>query len=123
MGGNVSFQGEFEWPDEFIRSPAGSKITTFARATDLLDPALDSAPASFAGYVLMPFFPWMKMADHPGHLLWNVQGYKIGSLDALPSDYLAAAAQDFGDEFEQSPEFDPEPSGFAQRLRAMGRLP
>ena len=123
VGDTVSFQGEFKWPAEFIRPPAGSKLTTFARASDLADPERDSVPANFAGYVLMPFFPWMNMADHPGHLLWHVQGYKIDSLDDLPADYLAAARQDFGDQFESSPEFDTEPSGFAKRLRAMGKLP
>ena len=123
VGDNVSFQGEFKWPPEFIRPPAGSKMTTFARRVDLANPALGSVPATFAGYVLMPFFPWMDMADHPGHLLWHVQGYKIESLDELADDYLSAARTDFGDRFEQSPEFDTEPSGFARRLRAMGRLP
>ncbi len=123
VGQSVSFQGEFQWPPEFIRPPAGSKLTIFARAAELADPDLDSAPATFAGYVLMPFFPWMGMGEHPGHLLWHVQGYKVDSLDALDDDYLAAARTDFGDRFEQSPEFDAEPSGFARRLRAMGRLP
>ena len=122
VGNSVSFQGEYKWPAEFIRPPAGSKLTTFARAAELADPNLDSVPANFAGYVLMPFFPWMEMADHPGHLLWHVQGYKIDSLNDLDEDYLAAAHADFGDRFEQSPEFDTEPSGFARRLRAMGRL-
>ena len=123
MGNSVSFQGESKWPAEFIRPPAGSRLTTFAQLDDLADQALTSVAANFAGYVLMPFFPWMDMADHPGHLLWNVQGYKIDALTELPDDYLAAAAEDFGDRFETSPEFDSEPSGFARRLRAIGRLP
>lgn len=123
VGDSVSFQGEFKWPAEFIRPPAGSKLTTFVRHADLTDPNLDSVPANFAGYVLMPYFPWMNMADHPGHLLWHVQGYKIDSLDDLPADYLTAAQEDFGDQFTRSPELDTEPSGFAKRLRAMGRLP
>ena len=123
VGDTISFQGEFKWPPEFIRAPAGSKLTNFARRSDLANPQLDSAPATFAGHVLMPFFPWMDMADHPGYLLWHVQGYKIATLNDLPEDYLAAARADFGDQFEESPEFDTEPSGFARRLRAMGRLP
>lgn len=123
VGESVSFQGEFKWPAEFIRPPAGSKLTTFARASELADPNRDSVPANFAGYVLMPFFPWMEMADRPGHLLWHVQGYKIESLNDLDEDYLAAAHADFGDKFEQSPELDDEPSAFARQLRAMGRLP
>ena len=122
VGESVSFQGEYKWPAEFIRPPAGSKLTTFARAAELADPNLDSVPANFAGYVLMPFFPWMEMAGHPGYLLWHVQGYKIDSVNDLDEDYLAAAHADFGNRFEQSPEFDTEPSGFARRLRAMGRL-
>ncbi len=122
VGDSVSFQGEFIWPPEFIRPPAGSKLTTFARAQDLANPSLSSAPANFAGHVLMPFFPWMEMAEHGGHLLWHVQGYKIGSINDLDSDYLDHAYADFGDGFEQSPEFDPQPSGFARRLRGMGRL-
>ena len=123
VGGLVSFQGENKWPPEFIRPPAGSKLTMFARSGDLADPDLASVPANFAGHVLMPFFPWMDMADHPGHLLWHVQGYKITSLGDLDEDYLAAAHADLGDRFEQSPEFDSEPSRFARRLKAMGRLP
>lgn len=123
VGQSVSFQGEYKWPAEFIRAPAGSKLTTFARASELADPHRDSAAANFAGYVLMPYFGWMEMAGQPGHLLWHVQGYKIESLDELDNDYLAAAHADFGDTFEQSPEFDDEPSAFARRLRAMGRLP
>ena len=122
VGGIVSFQGENRWPAEFIRPPAGSKLTMFARAGDLADPDLSGAPANFAGHVLMPFFPWMDMADHPGHLLWHVQGYKITSLENLDEDYLAAARADLGDRFEKSPEFDSEPSRFARRLEAMGRL-
>ena len=123
VGQSVSFQGENKWPAEFIRPPAGSRLTMFARMAELADPNLDSVPANFAGHVLMPFFPWMEMADHPGHLLWHVQGYKIESLNDLDEDYLAAAHGDFGDRFEQSPEFDTEPSRFARRLQAMGRLP
>ena len=123
IGETVSFQGENKWPAEFIRPPAGSKLTMFARRGDLADPDLTGVPANFAGYVLMPYFAWMDMADHPGHLLWNVQGYKIASLDDLDEDYLAAAHEDLGDRFEQSPEFDSEPSRFARRLKAMGRLP
>ena len=123
VGDTVSFQGENRWPPEFIRPPAGSKLTMFARGSELADPDLSSVPANFAGHVLMPFFPWMDMADHPGHLLWHVQGYKITSLEDLDGDYLAAAHADLGDRFEQSPEFDDEPSRFAQRLKAMGRLP
>jgi len=123
VGDNISFQGEAKWPPEFIRPPAGSRLTTFAPLGELADPARSSVSANFAGYVLMPYFPWMQMGDHPGHLLWHVQGYKVESLSSLPKDYLAAAAEDFGDRFEQSPEFDTEPSGFAKRLRAMGRLP
>lgn len=123
VGDTVSFQGENRWPDEFIRPPAGSKLSMFARSADLADPDRSSAPANFAGHVLMPFFPWMEMADRPGHLLWHVQGYKITSLEDLDEDYLAAAHADLGDRFEQSPEFDSEPSRFAQRLKAMGRLP
>ncbi len=122
-GGAVSFQGENRWPDEFIRPPAGSKLTMFARGADLADPRRTSAPAHFAGHVLMPFFPWMEMADRPGHLLWHVQGYKITTLEDLDEDYLAAARADLGERFEQSPEFDSEPSRFARRLKAMGRLP
>jgi hypothetical protein len=30
VGDNVSFQGEAKWPAEFIRPPAGSRLTTFA---------------------------------------------------------------------------------------------
>ena len=122
VGDTVSFQGENRWPDEFISPPAGSKLTIFARSADLADPGRSSAPANFAGHVLMPFFPWMEMAGRPGHLLWHVQGYKIDSLDDLDADYLAAAQDDLGDRFEQSPEFDSEPSRFARRLKAMGRL-
>ncbi|MDE0128903.1 MAG: DUF1838 family protein [Gammaproteobacteria bacterium] len=122
VGDTVSFQGENRWPDEFIRPPAGSKLSMFARSADLADPDRSSVPANFAGHVLMPFFPWMEMADRPGHLLWHVQGYKITSLGDLDEDYLAAAHADLGDRFEQSPEFDSEPSRFAQRLKAMGRL-
>lgn len=122
VGDSVSFQGEFKWPAEFIRPPAGSKLTTFARRSELANPNLNSVPANFAGHVLMPFFPWMDMAGHAGHLLWHVQGYKIESIEELDSDYLGRAYADFGDRFEQSPEFDNEPSGFARRLRAMGRL-
>ena len=114
---SVSFQGEFKWPAEFIRAPAGSKLTTFARASELADPNRDSVPANFAGYVLMPFFPWMEMADHPGHLLWHVQGYKIESLNELDEDYLAAARAEFGNKFEQSPELDDELRQECEKLR------
>ena len=123
VGESVSFQGENKWPAGFIRPPAGSKLTMFARRGELADPELSSVPADFAGYVLMPFFAWMDMADHPGHLLWHVQGYKIAALDDLDGNYLAAARADLGDRFERSPEFDSEPSRFARRLKAMGRLP
>lgn len=123
LGASVSFKGENRWPEEFIRPPAGSKLTMFARSAELADPQRSSVPANFAGHVLMPFFPWMDMAEHPGHLLWHVQGYKITSLEELDEDYLSAAHADLGDQFEQSPEFDTEPSRFARRLKSMGRLP
>ena len=49
VGESVSFQGENKWPAEFIRPPAGSRLTMFARLAELADPNLDSVPANFAG--------------------------------------------------------------------------
>ena len=49
VGGTVSFQGENRWPPEFIRPPAGSKLTMFARGGDLADPDLSSAPSQLRG--------------------------------------------------------------------------
>jgi hypothetical protein len=118
----MAFRGETEWPAELRAPPAGSVQTFFARADEVLDPKTEWASSHFAGHVLMPWYPWMEMKDHPGHMLWHATAYKVRSFDSIPADYMAKATRDYADIFEKSPEFDAGPSEMAKRLKAAGRL-
>lgn len=118
----MAFRGDTEWPPELRAPPSGSVQTFFASASAVMDPKTTSVPSHFAGHVLMPWYPWMEMKDHPGHMLWHATAYKVSSFDAVPPDYMAKATRDYADIFEKSPERDTEPSDFARRLKALGRL-
>lgn len=118
----MAFRGDTEWPPDLRAPPSGSVQTFFASVSAVLDPKTTSVPSHFAGHVLMPWYPWMEMGDHPGHMLWHATAYKVSSYDAIPADYMAKVTRDHADIFEKSPELDTEPSSFAKRLKALGRL-
>jgi hypothetical protein len=118
----MAFRGDTEWPPELRAPPSGSVQSFFASASGVFDTKTTSVPSHFAGHVLMPWYPWVEMKDHPGHMLWHATAYKVSSFDAIPADYMTKATRDYADIFEKSPELDTEPSEFAKRLKALGKL-
>ena len=62
-----------------------------ARQADLLKPGAKSAPCQTAYTSVVSWRPWLKMADHPGHLMGNGVGRYGMKLEELPENWRAAA--------------------------------
>jgi hypothetical protein len=67
--------------------------TVHGRLSDALNPDVVSAPATLAFQNILKWEPFMKMGDHPGHLMSRTAGRKLESVDDLPDSYLAMAQQ------------------------------
>jgi hypothetical protein len=65
--------------------------TVHGRLSDALNPELASAPATLAFQNILKWEPFMRMGDHPGHLMSRAAGRKLESINELPDYYLAMA--------------------------------
>jgi hypothetical protein len=65
--------------------------TVQGRLADAVDPDLLSAPASLAFQNILKWEPFMRMGDHPGHMMSRAAGRKLYSIDELPADYRICA--------------------------------
>jgi hypothetical protein len=71
-----------------------SEVTSLhALASDLSAPGAKSAPCQTAYTSIVSWRPWLKMGDHPGHLLGNGVGRYNATFETLPDAWRAAAAQ------------------------------
>lgn len=63
----------------------------FMNEKDLADPQQASVYSEVAWTRFSDFLPWMRMADRPGHLVYQCRGYKLmnGAFEALPTDLQA----------------------------------
>ena len=75
-----------EWPATFLEM--GYEQTP-AQLFD--DPAQLWLPTDVSGAYVFPYPKWMKMGDRPGHMFAAWSGYKLRSVEQLPSDFLARA--------------------------------
>jgi hypothetical protein len=70
-----------------------SEVTSLhALQADLLSPGAHSVPCQTAYTSIVSWRPWLKMADHPGHLMGNGVGRYGMKLEELPPNWRAAAA-------------------------------
>jgi hypothetical protein len=67
--------------------------TVHGSLRDAIDPDVVSAPATLAFQNILKWEPWMRMGDHPGHMMSRAAGRKLESVDDLPADYLDMAAR------------------------------
>jgi len=65
--------------------------TVHGRLADAINPDLVSAPATFAFQNILKWEPFMRMKDHPGHMMSRAAGRKLESVEQLPVDYRKMA--------------------------------
>ncbi len=70
--------------------------TVHGRLSDALNPDLASAPCEFNFQNVLKWEPFMRMGDHPGHMMSRAAGRKLESVDDLPADYLSMAERMHG---------------------------
>ena len=59
------------------------------------DPKRAWLPSEVSGAYVFPWPQWMQMGDAPGHMFAAWSGYKLRSVDELPSEFQQRAARDF----------------------------
>jgi hypothetical protein len=67
--------------------------TVHGKLSEATDPDKVSVPANLTFQNILKWEPWMRMGDHPGHMMSRAAGLKLESLDELPDNYLAMAEQ------------------------------
>ncbi len=80
-----------EWPLEFSGPDLiySEKTTNSGLVSEMADPSILNASATYGLNVTMPWWPWLLMGRTPGHLVWNTEGVKMSSPDELPPDVRA----------------------------------
>jgi hypothetical protein len=63
-----------------------------ALKADLLKPGVKSVPCQTAYTSVVSWRPWLKMGDHPGHLMGNGVGRYGMAMEELPENWRAATA-------------------------------
>jgi hypothetical protein len=64
------------------------------------DPACTALPADYSLTVLSGWFPWMLLGQRPGQMLWQAEGRKVATPDAIPPDVRARIVARFPGLFE-----------------------
>ena len=82
---------------------ASEHFTYIAKAADIANPALTSAPTQYAWTRIGPWLPWMKMGKTAGHVIYVGYGTKLASASELESEILAHTKQ-FYPEYLKSPD-------------------
>lgn len=70
--------------------------TVHGRMSDALNPTLNSAPCELNFQNVLKWEPFLRMGDHPGHMMSRAAGRKLESVDDLPADYVAMAERMHG---------------------------
>ena len=60
---------------------------------DAFNQKLVSAPCTFEFHNILKWEPWMRMGDHPGHMMSTASGRKMESVDELPANYMTMASE------------------------------
>jgi hypothetical protein len=98
---NVQTSGADVWMTEETTSaltlPGAPKPVRYSEVTslhalqaDLLKPSAKSVPCQTAYTSVVSWRPWLKMGDHPGHLMGNGVGRYGMTMDELPANWRAA---------------------------------
>jgi hypothetical protein len=76
-----------DWPLEFAGPDLlySEKTTNNGLIREMADPSVVNASSTYSMSVVMLWWPWLLMGQTPGHLVWNTNGVKLSSLDAIPS--------------------------------------
>ena len=74
--------------------------TVHGNLQNATDPARTSAPAEINFQNVLKWEPFMRMGDHPGHMMSRAAGRKLESVDELPADYAAIASREHGKYFD-----------------------
>lgn len=72
-------------------------VTYRALLSDVQNPDLVSAPATYAINANIPWKGWMEMGDRPGGILTRYIGRKLESIDEIPERLRARINQDYPD--------------------------
>lgn len=90
---------------------ANDLSTYHGKVSDLLNPDLDSAPATMAVHIIQSWHPWMNMGDREGSLITRISGAKCFTIDELHprirdlvKDGHPDIAKDYAARLEQPPE-------------------
>lgn len=62
---------------------ANDLSTYHGKISDILNPDLDSAPATMAVHIIQSWHPWMNMGDREGSLITRISGAKCFSIDDM----------------------------------------
>lgn len=93
----LDVEATIEFPQPTAPSIVLNHYTTVhGRLSDALNPALDSAACELNFQNVLKWEPFMRMGDHPGHMMSRAAGRKLESVDELPADYLAMAERVHG---------------------------
>ncbi len=73
------------WPLEYAGPDLlySEKTTSNGLATELADPSLASASATYSLSQAMIWWPWLLMGQQAGYLMWNTNGIKLPGPDAI----------------------------------------
>jgi hypothetical protein len=73
------------WPLEFAGPDLlySEKTTSNGLVRELADPSIVNASATYSLNQTMLWWPWLLMGQTPGFLVWNTNGVKLSSADAL----------------------------------------
>ena len=88
----IDVEAKIEFP-----KPTAPKIvlnhytTVHGQLSDALDPSLASASCKLNFQNVLRWEPFMRMGDHPGHMMSRAAGRKLESVDDLPDDYREMA--------------------------------
>lgn len=117
--GTVRLRGSSNFPP-ILRQPTKENATLCVSAAALFDPAIETPPATVAGWNIRPWEPFLRMGDAPGHVIWHFDGVKLTDPELLDPDYLERARA-HTPLFDKSPEFDEGPSFFERVIENRGR--
>lgn len=93
----IDVEATIEFPKPTAPSIVLNHYTTVhGRLSDAVNPALDSAPCELNFQNVLKWEPFMRMTDHPGHMMSRAAGRKLESVEELPADYLAMAERMHG---------------------------
>lgn len=100
-GDHVWIPTDVEATIEFPKPTAPSIVlnhytTVHGRLGDALDPAIISASCELNFQNILKWEPFMRMGDHPGHMMSRAAGRKLESVDDLPAGYLVMAERMHG---------------------------